>query len=600
MVPIHDDKRIEGLKELVGKFPKDPGVYLMKNAVGKILYVGKAKNLRNRTRSYFNGNGHSIKTKSLVSHVTDVAYMLTKTEVEAYLLEASLIKKHRPKYNIRLKDDKSYPYIKVSMSDEYPRLYLSRKVRKDGGHYFGPFTSGKSVWETIKFLNRTFQIRDCTDQNFRNRTRPCLTHQIGNCTAPCVGLVDAKAYGDDIEGALMFLKGRDKQVLKELRTRMKNASNEEKYEQAAKFRDSLDALKAILEKQSVINAMGEKDQDVVGYEGDERGTMLEVLHIRKGKLLGSRHHFTPMLNASSDKENPQEWLASFINQYYDENIIPDEVILPVDLGRDIHKLLGEVLKERSNRKVAVRFPTDTKTRNLLNIANKNASEHFLSHVSKAEKKNKGLEEIQTKLKLPQLPHRIECYDISNFQGTQSVASQVVFEDGTPHKDSYRRYKIKSVDGPNDFASMKEVLQRRLKHEELEEPNLIVVDGGKGQLGVAVEVLKELGKQHIPVAGLAKARTLGKFTEKEVQGSEERVFLPGRQNPVTFSKSSEALHILVGIRDEAHRFAITYHRKLRQNRGLESELDAVTGLGLKRKKYLLKRFESLDQLKTTPA
>jgi excinuclease ABC subunit C len=572
----------------------------MKNALDKIIYVGKAKSLRARVRSYFTGNDHSAKTRTLVSHIVKIEYIWTKTEVEAFLLEASLIKKHRPKYNIRLKDDKSYPYIKVSLADDYPRLYLARKVKKDGGMYFGPFTSGLMVHETIKFLNHTFQVRDCNDHFFRNRTRPCLTHQIGNCTAPCVNLVTKEKYKTDIDEVLLFLKGRDKHVLKALTVKMKAAAESENFETAGKIRDSLEALKGILEKQAVINAMNEKNQDVIGFEGDERGCTVEVLHVRQGKLLGSQPHFLPLLNPHGEDENPQDWLASFINQYYEENVVPDEVLLSIDLGKDLHKLLGDVLKERGGDKVLVRYPTSSDGHKLLEIANNNAAEHFRNHVTKDEKKKIGLREIQSKLGLKDLPLRIECYDISNFQGAESVASQVVFEDGVPNKDYYRRYKIKTVEGSNDFAMMKEVLSRRLAHTEWEEPNLIVVDGGKGQLSSAVAILEELGKKHIPVVGLAKARTLGKFSDANIKESEERIFIPGRQNPVTFARNAEARHILVGIRDEAHRFAITYHRKLRESRSLESELDVVTGLGEKRKKILLKKYDSIEQLKFAPA
>ncbi len=571
----------------------------MKNVLDKIIYVGKAKVLRARVRSYFNSTDHSAKTKTLITHIDKIEYILTKTEVEAFLLEASLIKKHRPKYNIRLKDDKNYPYIKVSLEDEFSRLYLVRKVKKDGGLYFGPFTSGLMVYETIKFLNHTFQIRDCADHYFRNRTRPCLTHQIGNCTAPCVGLISAEAYRKDIESAMLLLKGRDKQVLKLLTQRMKEAAKDEKFEKAAKLRNSLEALNAILEKQSVINAMGEKDQDVIGFEGDERGCTIEVLHVRQGKLLGSQSHFISV-NPLSALENPQDWLVSFVNQYYESNVVPDEVLLPVDLGRDLHKLLKAVLEERSSKEVGVRFATDTSGQKLGELANRNAAEHFKNQVAKNARKHIGLDEIKEKLGLKEIPMRIECFDISNFQGQESVASQVVFEEGVPNKDLYRRYKVRTVEGPNDFASMKEVLSRRLAHMDEPEPDLLVVDGGKGQLSVALAVLEEIGKNKIPVCGLAKARTLGKFNDKELKASEERIFVPGRQNPVVFAKNSEAYAILVGIRDEAHRFAINYHRKLRDNKTLESELDAVTGLGEKRKKALLRHFQSIDQLKFAPA
>jgi excinuclease ABC subunit C len=595
------ERNLEALREKVKNFPQLPGVYLMKSSTDKIIYVGKAKSLRNRVRSYFQeSKDHSPKTVLLVGQIVEVEYILTKTEVEAFLLEASLIKKHRPKYNIRLKDDKTYPYIKLSWSDKFPRLYLSRKVKRDGGLYFGPYTSGGAVYETIRFLNRTFKIRDCTDAVFKTRKRPCMTHQIGRCTAPCVNLVTEEAYRVDMEGAKSFLKGQNKKVVKQLEVKMKEASDKEQYEIAGRLRDSIIAVKSVQEKQAVINANSDKDMDAIGYFGDERGTLIETLHIRSGRVIGNRPHFFPLLDANDPTEDIREWLVSFLNQYYEDNFIPDEVLLPTELGGDLTKLMEAVLAERSENKVSVRFATDEKGRALVEMANANAQAHFEKHVTKSEEKKKGLEEIQDRLSLPTLPLRIECYDISNFQGQESVASQVVFEDGVPAKEHYRRYKIKTVEGSNDYASMKEVLQRRFSHDEYETPDLIVVDGGKGQLSVAVKILQELSLQDIPVVGLAKARTQGEFSDSEVFATEERFFLPGRQNPVIFRPNTEAFHILVGIRDEAHRFAITYHRKLREATSIESELDLVIGLGEKRKRELLRHFSSVDALKIATA
>lgn len=590
---------IEELKEKVRDFPHLPGVYLMKNAAEKIIYVGKAKSLRSRVRSYLtDSKDHSPKTKFLVRNIRTIDTILTKTEVEAFLLEASLIKKHRPRYNIRLKDDKSYPYIRLSMADSFPRVYLARKVKKDGAMYFGPYTSGTAVWGTIKFLNRTFMIRDCKDAFFATRKRPCMTHQIGRCKAPCVGLVGKEEYGDDIKQAIQFLRGRDKQIVKDLTKRMKDASQSERFEAAARFRDSIEAVKSVLERQAVVNDTSDLDQDVVGYFGDERGTLVETIHIRSGRVIGNRGHFLPLLDANSPDEDVREWLTSYLNQYYDEALIPDEVLLAIDLGREIMDLIGAVLQERSGHKVKVRFPTDGAGHRLMDMANANAKEHFSSHVDKSEAKKKALEEIQERLKLPRLPLRIECFDISTFQGAETVASQVVFEDGVPNKDQYRRYKIKTVIGTNDFESMREVLTRRFLHSEIDVPDLVVIDGGKGQLGIAMEVLKELGLTEIPVVGLAKARTDSDFKSTEVRGSEERFFLPGRANPVLFKVGSEAFRILVGIRDEAHRFAITYHRKLRESTSIESELDQlpVTGLGPAKKKALLQKFSSVDAIR----
>lgn len=589
---------IEELKEKVKDFPRLPGVYLMKNEAEKIIYVGKAKDLRARVRSYLtDSKDHSPKTRLLVRNIRTIDTILTKTEVEAFLLEASLIKKHRPRYNIRLKDDKSYPFIRISMADRFPRLYLARKVKKDGSLYFGPYTSGTAVWGTIHFLNRTFQIRDCKDAFMASRKRPCMTHQIGRCKAPCVDLVGYEEYSEDVKQAVQFLRGKDKQIVRDLTKRMHLASDEERFETAAKLRDSIVAVKAVLERQAVVNDTSELDQDVVGYHGDDRGTLVEVLHIRSGRVIGTKGHFLPLLDSNSPEEDAREWLTSFLNQYYDEALIPDELLLPVDLGKDLSQLLAAVFEERSGHKVKVRFPTDNAGHRLLELAQTNAKEHFSGHVDKSEEKKKALEEIQERLKLPSPPLRIECFDISTFQGAETVASQVVFEDGVPNKDQYRRYKIRTVQGTNDFESMREVLTRRFAHSELELPDLIVIDGGKGQLGLATEVLREIGQEKVPVVGLAKARTDSDFKSSEVRGSEERFFLPGRQNPVVFKTSSEAFRILVSIRDEAHRFAITYHRKLREASSLESELDLVPGLGPVKKKTLLSVFSSVDEIRS---
>lgn len=585
------------IKERIKEFPTQSGVYLMKNQVDKIIYVGKAKNLRNRVKSYFtDSKDHSAKTKALVLNIFEIEYLLTKTEVEAFLLEASLIKKHRPKYNIRLKDDKSYPYIQLSWQNDFPRLYLSRKVKKDGSLYFGPYTSGGAVFGTIRFLNRLFKIRDCTDNMFKSRTRPCMTYQIGRCTAPCVAYIDKETYRSDVEGAKDFLKGRNRKLIKDLEKKMFVAADEEKFEVAARMRDSMYSIKNIIEKQTVINDSSEKDQDAISFYGDERGVMVETIHVRSGRVIGNRPHFVEGLNPNSPDEDPREWLASIINQYYEDNFIPDEVLLSVDLGLDIHKLLQDVLKARTGTETIVRFATDTKGQALVEMASTNARAHFEKQLSKDAEKNQGLDDIKNKLSLPNRPHRIECFDISHFQGSETVASQVVFEDGVPSKEHYRRYKIKTVSGIDDFASMYEVLKRRFLHEEYDEPQLLVVDGGKGQLSQAVRILKELGKNHIPVVGLAKARTEANFAAPEVESTDERFYIPGRANPVVFKANTEAYQILVGLRDEAHRFAITFHRERRDKVSLESELDFIVGLGEKRKRLLLQTFKTIDDIK----
>ena len=588
---------IEALKAKVAEFPTTPGVYLWKNAKDKVVYVGKAKSLRARVRSYFNVSDQSVKTKYLMMNVNQVEYILTKTEVEAFLLEASLIKKYRPRYNIRLKDDKNYPYIRASLEDEFPRFYFARRVQSDGAMYFGPYSSSLSVRETIRFLNKTFKIRDCTNGFFKTRSRPCIAHQIGQCTAPCVKLVTQEAYREDINSALQFLKGRSTRILKDLSVRMKQAAVEERFEHAARLRDSVKAIERIWERQTVVAMHKEYDQDVIAWTGDYRGTLIETLHVRGGRVIGSRPHFMNRFDSTATDEDPREWFTSFLNQYYLDNVIPDEIILPIDLGFDMVKLMQAVFIERQGKKAKVMMATGSEGKKLMDMTMSNAVAHFKDAVSKSDQQSKGLEQIQAKFGLGGIPRRLECYDISNFQGGENVASQVVFEDGLPAKDEYRRYKIKTVIGANDFASMKEVLTRRFGHTEWDDPDLVVIDGGKGQLKMAMEALKEIGRPDIPLVGMAKARTQGEFYDQEVQASQERFFLPNRQNYVTFPPTSEAHHILVGIRDEAHRFAITYHRKLRGDRTLESVLDQIVGLGDKRKRALLKEFGSIDRIKS---
>lgn len=595
--PSVRNQSFEQLKELIREFPSSSGVYIMKNDVEKIIYVGKAKELRSRVRSYFlNSKDISVKTRHLVSHVRAIDYMLTNTEVEAFLLEAALIKKYRPKYNIRLKDDKAYPYIRCSLTADFPRFYLSRKVKNDGDFYYGPYTNGQVVRGIIQFLNKTFLIRDCNDGFFSSRSRPCMTYQIGRCSGPCVELIEKAAYRKTVDSAVDFLRGKSEGILEELDFKMRSLAGDERFEAAAKVRDSIRSIEAIWQKQDVLRMGQEKDQDVISYFGDARGTLIETLHIRAGRLIGHRPHFLPKFDPHDVNEDPREWFVSFLNQYYSDNMIPDQILLPIDIGNDLTKLLQAVLKERSGKICKIECAFADEDARLMQMATSNAKEHHQDSVSKEEHRFSALAEIQSRFQLPHLPMRMECFDISNFQGGESVASQVVFEEGLPKKEDYRRYRIKTVEGSNDFQSLFEALSRRLKRTEQDLPHLLVIDGGKGQLSAVERALKELGFSHIPVVGMAKARTKGSFSDSEVKSSEERFFLPGRQNPVSMQRSPEALRILTQLRDEAHRFAITYHRKLREDRTLESFLDGVEGLGEVRKKALLMAFSSVEAIR----
>lgn len=567
-------------KELAKALPKDPGVYLMKNESGVIIYIGKAKNLKNRVTSYFvKQKNRPTRLKHLIQQIVDIDYMITGTEVEAFLLEASLIKKHRPRYNIRLKDDKAYPYIKCSLSEKYPKFTLARKVQSGKDVFYGPFTSGYLVRETIRFINGFYMIRDCANGFMRARKRPCLSYEIKRCTAPCVEYVTQDEYRDQIDKALYFLNGESKDIVDKLNELMLEASEREEYEKAAEHRDQINAVKLILEKQRVVST--EKvDQDIVACIGEERGSLISMIHVRQGRVLGQKFHFLSRLQTGAEDLSLREKLISFLNQYYLDNFIPDSIYVGLELGRDLTRVFSDVVKERRGEDVLVTNVVQGQEKHLLDLAEKNAKEHFDSFLGKSERRATALQEIMVKLKLPELPERMECFDISNFQGDQSVGSQVVFQGGLPSPEDYRRYKIKTVVGPDDFMSMKEVLSRRLKHTEYQDPQLILIDGGKGQLKMAYEALKELGRDDIPVVGLAKSRSKGDFGDSEVTRTQERFFLVGRQNPITFQNQSEALKILTHLRDEAHRFAITFHRSLREAKSLESIFSGIPGLGPK--------------------
>ena len=510
-------ERIEDLKAQVREFPQTSGVYIMKNDKDTVIYVGKAKNLRHRVRSYFSqGKDVSVKTTYLVAKIQHIDYILTDTEVEAFLLEASLIKKYKPRYNVRLKDDRNYPYIKCSVKHDFPKFSMCRKVKHDGSLYFGPYTSGFAVRETIDFVNKTYKIRDCKNSDFTSRKRPCMTYEIHRCKAPCVDYISKKEYSDDLSHALEFLRGEDQKVTKLLEDNMNEASDNERYEAAARYRDALYSVKKIWERQNVVDANGKLDQDAFVFVGDHRGTLVESIHARSGRVIGSRYTFLPRLDKDSPDEEIKEWFTSFLSQYYMENVIPDQILVTVDLGGDILKLLRQVFLELQGRQADVVHVPSGEKNELIHLAYKNAEAHFKTQVTKQEGRLNGLLEIKERFGLSETPIRIECFDISNLQGEESVASQVVFEDGLPKKSDYRRYKIKTVEGPNDFASMKEVLSRRLAHREYADPDLIVVDGGKGQLKMAIEVLKDLKRPDIPLVGLAKARTKGKFEDQAIE------------------------------------------------------------------------------------
>ena len=568
----------EVVREKLKLLPDNPGVYIMKDAAGKIIYVGKAVVLKNRVRQYFQSQrNHTPKVRAMVAKVADFEFIMTASEVEALILECNLIKKHRPRYNISLKDDKSYPYVKVTLQDDFPRVFLTHRILKDGARYFGPYTNVTAVHESLKLLRRLFPLRNCKTL----QDRPCLEYHIKRCLAPCAGKISKEEYGAMIRSVLMFLEGRTVDVEKELEYRMKAAAEAYHFELAARLRDQLAAVKKVAEKQNIVTGAG--DQDAIGMARSEIGVCVQVFFIRSGKMIG-REHF--LLQGSED-ESDEALLAAFLQQYYHRaTFIPREILLPMDLAEV--SLLETWLAEKKGAKVQLLVPQRGTKHDIVAMAASNA-EKFLSdeaaRIRQANAQTLGaVEELGRYLGLKNPPNRMECIDISPIQGPETVASMVVFEGGLPKKSDYRRFKINSTEGkPDDFLSMREVTQRRYGDlPESELPDLIVIDGGKGQLSSALEIIRGAGHKDVPVVGLAKQFEL--------------VFREGESDPVVLPRHSQALYLIERIRDEAHRFAITYHRNLRGKRNLVSVLDHIVGIGPARRKSLWSTFGTIAKIK----
>lgn len=566
------------VREKLKLLPENPGVYIMKDAAGKIIYVGKAVVLKNRVRQYFQSSrNHTPKVRAMVAKVADFEFIMTASEVEALILECNLIKKHRPRYNISLKDDKSYPYIKVTVQEEFPRVFLTRRVVKDGARYFGPYTNVTAVHESLRLLRRLFPLRTCRTL----QDRPCLEYHIKRCLAPCVGKISKEDYAVFIRAVLLFLEGRTEDVEKELTFRMKRAAEAYHFEIAARLRDQLAAVKKIAEKQNIVTGAG--DQDAIGLARSALGACVQVFFIRSGKMVG-REHF--LLQGDED-ESDAALLTAFLQQYYHQAaFLPHEVLLPCDVEET--PLLEAWLSERKQARVHLVVPQRGTKHDLVAMAAGNAEKFLADEETRRAQTDAqttgAVEELGHLLGLKKAPNRMECFDISHIQGAETVASMVVFEGGRPKKSDYRRFKIRSTEGkPDDFLSMREVTQRRygdLPEEEL--PDLIVIDGGKGQLSSALEIIRGAGHADVPVVGLAKQFEL--------------VFREGESDPVVLPRHSQALYLIERIRDEAHRFAITYHRKLRGKRNLVSILDHIVGIGPARRKALWSAFGSLAKIK----
>ncbi len=562
---------MENLQEKLKTLPDAPGVYLMHDERGKIIYVGKARVLKNRVRQYFqSGKNHGAKVKAMVAKVADFETIVTGGEVEALILECNLIKKYRPRYNISLKDDKSYPYLRVTAED-FPRIILTRRVIHDGSKYFGPYTSGQAVKETLQLLRKIFPLRTC--KTFSKR--PCLEFHIKRCLAPCAKKISREEYLPFVEAAEKFLEGRTAQIERELSAQMTAAAEALNFEQAARLRDILSAIKKVTEKQKIVSDAG--DADAIGLARLENETCVQIFFIRDGKVTG-RENF--LLSGAADESDAQA-VTEFIKQYYSRaKISAAEILLPTTLPEDDLKILSEWLG------VKLIEPKRSVKRSLVEMATQNAEKFLAEESARRLLKNSqtvgAVEELKNFLNLPRLPRRMECFDISHMQGAETVASMVVFEDGAPDKKSYRRFKIHSAEGkPDDFLSMREVTSRRYGATE-NLPDLIVIDGGLGQLNSALEIIRGAGHQ-VPVVGLAKQFEL--------------IFVEGSSVPIELPRDSQALKLMQRIRDEAHRFAITYHRKLRRKRNLKSELDNVAGIGAKRRTELFKKFGTLTKIKS---
>ena len=573
-----DSEQQAYILEKVSHLPTTPGVYLWRDKYQRIIYVGKAINLRNRVRSYVQQDvNRSVKVTAMMRRAWDVETIQTKTEMEALILEATLIKEHHPKYNIMLRDDKTYPYVKVTVQEEYPRLFMTRRLERDGAKYFGPFTDVTAVHHVLRILRSYYPLRTCKSMKVE---RPCLQYHMHYCEGPCMKYVTVEAYRKYIDDIVALFEGKQVKVIQEITSKMEQASEDLEFELAAKYRDDLLSIQKVQEKQRMVTQRG--DMDVLGMAIDGPMACIQLFFIRSGRLLGRENYFV-----QHEGDSPELVMTEFIKQYYGgSTFIPKELLLPMDsVDRE---LFSEWFTSMKGQQVDVSVPQRGYKKDLIKMAEENA-QNFLAErrrqwqytIDKAGGAVKKLAEV---LDLPRLPERMECYDISHMQGAETVASMVVFEGGKPAKREYRRFKLKTVQGkPDDFASMAEIMERRYGNEkDWPMPDLIIIDGGKGQLNAALPVIRAMGVTDVPVISLAKRI--------------EEVFVEGESESIILEHHTPELQLLQQIRDEAHRFAITYHRRLRGKRNLESVLDHVEGIGPKRRKALYKHFGNLDAMR----
>ena len=580
--------------------PERPGVYLMKNAGGAVIYVGKAAVLRNRLRSYFGAPaGLDRKTRRMVSELADFEYIVTDTEAEALILENTLIKRHRPHFNIRLKDDKSYPYLKVDLSEEFPRVYITRGAHDDGARYFGPFASAGSVRQSMDLVKKLFPYRSCTKRITGTDPRPCLEYYIHRCVGPCAGLADRAEYEEVIKQVILFLEGNTETVIGQLRNKMEEASQELEFERAAALRDQMAAIHKFEEERTVkVDSGRPTDLDAIAISVAANETWVEIFFVRRGKLIGRDHFF---MEGPQDDE-PGQIIAQFVQQFYATALeMPPLVLVQHDPPAEDVAVLQQFLRNKRGGAARIYRPQRGENRKLMQVVADNATEGLAQHrvkwLHRSDAIQGALAELEEELSLPAAPRRMECYDISHIQGSNLVGSMVIFDDGKPRTRDYRRFKIKAVDGVDDYASMKEMLTRRFKRLSQAiaspdpdgkvdawgiMPDLVIIDGGKGHLSAAREVMLYLGLEQIPLCSLAKEN--------------EEIFVPHAPEPIILPRDSQALYLMQRIRDEAHRFAISFHRNLRSKSSLKSPIDMVTGIGPKRKRMLLRRFGSLQGIK----
>ena len=579
---------VVSLEEKLKEIPPSPGVYLHKDSAGKVIYIGKAKNLRNRVRSYFQIRPFDRKTDALVRQIKDLEFIVTDNEVEALILEATLVKKHKPRYNIKLQDDKSYPQLKLTVNEPFPKVIITRRIQKDGALYFGPFLPASLARRTIDVINRTFQLRTCDIEIDGKAPRPCLEYHIKRCLGPCVkGLCTPEQYQEAVRDVRLLLEGRNKELADTLQERMLEASEETRYELAAKYRDLRKTVVKLSEQQKMATA-SESDVDIFGYYREGQRLALQLFTMREGHIVGRREFFWE--DVSPDEFDPAEFLGEVLSQYYASDYVPREVLVPVDFTD--RELLEKALTSRRGRRVRISVPQRGEKRDMIDLVDKNAKLAFETRfrILKPDMKQ-VLEELQETLELPRFPARIESFDISHIQGTENVAGMVVCDNGKMNRSEYRKFKIKSVEGANDVASMREVVlrrYRRLLEEGKPLPDLVMIDGGKAQLHGAAEAMRELDLEAIPMVGIVKP--------PQRHNDVAYLLVKGREDePVYLDPHSLILRLLQMIRDETHRYAVTYHRKRRELRDFTSELTAIPGVGDKRKGRLLRHFGSIQRI-----